>query len=71
MFSVNINGEDYEVQILGGSYISDIVGEKDEFRFSTRISVKHNGKFLTKKEFSGYPREVMDRILLQALRQYK
>lgn len=71
MSTLNINGEDYEVQILGGSYISNIVGEKDEFKFSTRIAVKHNGKFLNRKEFYGYPREVIDRVLLQALRQYK
>lgn len=71
MFEIEINGDKYEVQILGGSYISDVVGETDEFKFSTRIAVKHNGKFLDRKEFSGYPREVIDRILLQALRQYK
>lgn len=71
MFEIEINGDKYEVQILGDSYISDVVGEKDEFKFSTRIAVKHNGKFLNRKEFYGYPREVIDRVLLQALRQYK
>lgn len=71
MFELEINGDKYEVQILGGSYISDVIGEKNEFRFSTKISVKCNGKLLDKKTFSAYPREVVDRIMLQILRDYK